>query len=60
MKGSELKRVRERLRLTQVQLAAELGIQSNTVARYERDVLAIPRTVELAVQALEVKKGRVK
>jgi DNA-binding transcriptional regulator YiaG len=37
MKGKELRRLRTRLRLTQKQLGAELGVTENTVARWERD-----------------------
>ena len=39
--------------MTQAELAAELGIQPNTVSRYETGDLRIPKTVELAMEALE-------
>ena len=37
MKGQELRRLRQRMGLTQKQLGAELGVTENTVARWERD-----------------------
>lgn len=36
MKGSELKKIRLTMGLTQVQLAKELGVTSNALARWER------------------------
>jgi len=36
MNGSELKRLRLAMGLTQVQLAKELGVTSNALARWER------------------------
>ena len=39
--------------MTQAELASELGIQPNTVSRYETGDLKIPRTVELAMKMLE-------
>lgn len=36
MKGSELKKMRLAMGLTQVQLAKELGVTSNALARWER------------------------
>jgi len=55
MEGDKLRGIREQLELTQAQLAAELGVRPNTVARYERGILAIPRVVELAIEALVVR-----
>ena len=37
MKGSELRRIRLDLQMTQVELAEALSVSSNTVARWERD-----------------------
>jgi transcriptional regulator with XRE-family HTH domain len=53
MTGKELKIKRITLDLTQAQLASELGIQSNTVSRYENGDMRIPKTVELAMELLE-------
>ena len=56
MDGSELRRRRERLRMTQEQLARELGVAPNTVARWERGERSIPPHLALALNALESKK----
>ncbi|GEM_PF-2449975 len=37
MTGNEIKELRKKLSLTQAQLAVEIGVTSNTVARYERN-----------------------
>jgi transcriptional regulator with XRE-family HTH domain len=57
MKGENLRKAREGLGLTQAQLAEELGIQPNTVARYERDLLVIPKAIELAIEALQTRNA---
>jgi len=49
MTADEYRARRERLGLTQAQLAEELGLSPNTVARRERDELPIPREAELAI-----------
>ncbi|MBA2733851.1 MAG: helix-turn-helix domain-containing protein [Acidobacteria bacterium] len=41
------------LGLTQAQLADILDVKPNTVARWERGLLAVPRTVELAMETIE-------
>ena len=41
MNGKQLKRIRKGLGLTQKELAEELGVSANTVARWERDEVAI-------------------
>jgi DNA-binding transcriptional regulator YiaG len=41
MSGATLRRLRSRAKLTQVELAARLGVTSNTVARWERDEIGI-------------------
>ena len=56
MKGIKLKEIREKLRLTQAQLAEELGVQENTVYRWESDRLPISKTVMLALAHLETMK----
>jgi DNA-binding transcriptional regulator YiaG len=53
VKGIELKRKREDLGLSQAELAEILAVKSNTVSRWEREVLVVPKTVELAIEALE-------
>ena len=53
MTGKELKIRRITIDLTQVQLAEMLGVQKNTISRYETGDLAIPKAIELAVEAIE-------
>ena len=53
MKGKELKARRAALGMTQVQLAEVLGVQPNTVARWENGVLAVPKLVALAMDTVE-------
>lgn len=53
MDGDELKERRTALGLTQAQLAEILDVKPNTVARWERGLLTVPRTVELAMQTVE-------
>ena len=60
MTGSELKRARSKLGMTQKELGEELGVHWNSVARMERDEFPIIRTTELAVKYLllmQSKKG---
>lgn len=52
MESDELKEKRVALGLTQAQLAEILEVKPNTVARWERGVLAVPRTVELAMETV--------
>jgi len=56
MEGSKFKEVREKLRLTQAQIAEELGVKENTVYRWENDRLPISKTVWLALAQLETLK----
>ncbi len=61
MNGKELRGLRDQMKLTQVELAEELGVTSNTVARYERDELAIPEPVArltVLIQKLKAEKRR--
>lgn len=55
MEGNELKQKRENLALTQAELAEILGVKPNTVARWERGILSVPKTVELAMETVERK-----
>ncbi len=41
--------------LTQAQLASELGVQPNTISRYENEDLKIPKAVQLALETVERK-----
>ena len=51
--GKELRRKRMSLGLNQIQLAARLEINQNTISRYETGALPIPKLVELAVETVE-------
>ena len=51
--ADELKRKRERLGLTQAELAKRLGITKITILRYENGQTKIPRVVELAMKEIE-------
>lgn len=53
MNGKELKEKRNELSLTQEQLANELKVTGNTVARWERDEMKIPPFLHLAMQMIE-------
>lgn len=54
MTGSELRRNREAMGLTQRELADKLGMTSTSVARMERGEQKIMRVTTLAVQYLQV------
>lgn len=53
MNGKELKEKRNDLSLTQEQLANELSVTGNTVARWERDEMKIPPFLYLAMETIE-------
>jgi transcriptional regulator with XRE-family HTH domain len=57
MTGQQLRRARLRMDLEQKELALLLEINSNTISRYETDSLKIPKTVELAVRYLVLKRA---
>jgi len=53
MESDKLREKRIALGLTQAQLAEILDVKPNTVARWERGLLSVPRTVELAMETVE-------
>ncbi len=55
MEGKELKKRREKLALTQTELAEMLDVKQNTIYRWEADKLPISRMVELAFENIENK-----
>jgi len=52
MDGKQLKRLRRRLKLTQVQFAKLIGIAPNSLARLERDERAITPPMERLIRLL--------
>jgi transcriptional regulator with XRE-family HTH domain len=52
MTGAELRRIRKQLGLTQVQLAERIGVHSNSLARWERDVVRITEPVAHLIRLL--------
>jgi transcriptional regulator with XRE-family HTH domain len=51
--GTELRKRRLQLGLTQAELAEQLGMARNTITRYERGFLpTVPKYVALAIEAL--------
>ena len=52
MTSNQYKATRERLGMTQAQLAAKLGVTVLTVKRRERDGAKIGREAEIAIKAL--------
>ena len=59
LNGARLRERRAALVLSQAELAAELGVPANTIARWERGELTIrnPVMVDLALQTLERERG---
>lgn len=58
MNGAELRRIRRKLGISQAQLAAEVGVDSNTVARWERDEVLIGTTAQILIQKLDSQRRR--
>ena len=61
MTGTQIKELRKNLGYTQARLAEEVGLTSNTIARYERDelkpsppVLKLLRLLELSQELSKV------
>jgi len=53
MKGEDLKRKRERLNLTQDELAKRLDVKRLTIIRWENGQVDIPKIAELALKEIE-------
>jgi transcriptional regulator with XRE-family HTH domain len=53
MDGAELKDKREKLGLTQTELAEILGVKMNTVYRWESGILSVPKSIVLAMVTVE-------
>ena len=60
MEGKALKNKREKLGLTQTELADILGVKMNTVYRWESGILTVPKSIELAMETVERNQGRKK
>jgi len=58
MKGAKLRERRLALGLTQQGLAGKLKVSRNTVARWERDEMAIPGFLHLALKTLECEAAK--
>jgi transcriptional regulator with XRE-family HTH domain len=54
MEKEVMKKRREALGFTQTELAAALGVKENTVYRWESGRLPISKTVELALERIEI------
>lgn len=52
MNGADVRRARERLKMTQAELAEKLGMQRNSVVRMEIGTRPVMRTTELAIKYL--------
>lgn len=57
MTGEELHRIRQRLGLTQAQLAERLGVHWNSVARWERNEMSIRETAARLARLLVKMEG---
>ena len=52
MNGKELRTIRRRFKLTQVELAELIGFTANTVARWERGEMTIRKRAERLIQKI--------
>jgi DNA-binding transcriptional regulator YiaG len=58
MQGKELRAIRNRLKLTQAQFAEQIGVTTNTVARWERDEVTIREPMARLIRTVaSAKKG---
>ncbi len=53
MEGGDFRKIRKQLDLTQAEFAELIGVKPNTLARWERGVLPISKTIALLAQLLE-------
>jgi transcriptional regulator with XRE-family HTH domain len=53
MKAEDLKRKREKLKMTQAELAKRLDVKPLTVLRWENGQVPIPKMAELALKEIE-------
>ena len=58
MRGGELRQIRNRLGMSQARLATEVGVDSNTIARWERDEVPIGATAEILIKRLDSQRRR--
>ena len=56
MKGKTLRAIRKRLGLTQAELAKQIGVTGNTLARWERDELQIREPIVRLIHTLQAGK----
>ena len=57
MNGNQLRRIRKRLKWTQVKLAREVGVTETTLARWERGEVSIGEPIARLVKMIAQQKG---
>jgi transcriptional regulator with XRE-family HTH domain len=60
MNGNELRGIRKRLGWTQVRLAKEAAVTSNTVARWERGEIPVRESMARLIQSIAKSRGKKK
>lgn len=58
MRARDFKKMRLKKGYSQSQLARELDVTVMTISRWERQVIAIPRMADLALEALKPRRKR--
>ncbi len=58
MTGKNLRRIRQRLEMTQSEMGIAIGMRKNSVARMERGEMPIRKTTVMAVRYLLVMKSK--
>ena len=60
MDGTELRRLREIIGLTQAELGSAMDVPRNSIARWERGEVPImhPAMLRLAIQGLAIQRGK--